>query len=123
MFRLLVDFNEVHDDCVRGLQEYAEGPRPLRKGDAVLVHDDGGEEALATVREAEGDLVTLAVNWSTFGAAGRQLQSQPTGVWVASHAVMQNIGGESLFKLIGQSGPGGVVLDSAIENSNEKTPA
>lgn len=72
MFRLLVDFNEVTPgDGVRGLQEYADAPRPLRPGDYILVHDDGEEEALGTVASVDDDVVDVAVEWATFGPAGR----------------------------------------------------
>jgi hypothetical protein len=80
MFKLLVDFNEVHNDRVRGLQRSAEGRRALRAGDAVLVHDDGEEEALGLVESVDGNLVRVRVNWATFGPAGH-LHLSPNGAW------------------------------------------
>jgi hypothetical protein len=84
---LLVDFNEVHRDRVEGLQRYAEGPRALREGDTVLVHDDGSEEAIGRVDRVAGDLVRVAVTWGTFGAAGRFRYVKP-GVWLSGDAVI-----------------------------------
>jgi hypothetical protein len=87
MFKLLVDFNEVRDDRVRGLQRYAEGPRTLRQGDWVLVHDDGEEEAWGGVEAVEGDLVRVRVDWRTFGPAGR-FHNLPNGTWVVRAAII-----------------------------------
>jgi hypothetical protein len=85
MFRLLVDFNEVRRDRVQGLQRYAEGSREIRVGDTVLVHDDGSEEALGRVELIAGELIRVAVEWSTFGPAGRFRYVKP-GVWLAGPA-------------------------------------
>jgi hypothetical protein len=85
MFRLMLDFNDAtRDGLFRALQEYAEGPRPLRKGDTVLAHDDGEHEAWASVEQTEGDLVFIAVDWDTFGEPGRlRTHWEPSGMWWA----------------------------------------
>jgi hypothetical protein len=85
MFTLLVDFNEIRDDRVRGLQRYATGPRALEPEDRVLVHDDGEEEAWGAVEAVEGGLVHVRVDWATFGPAGR-FHYLPNGGWVAGSA-------------------------------------
>src|SRR5690242_17454159 len=66
MFWLLTDFNEIEDDRVYGLIENARGPRDIRAGDAVVVHD-GGEHAFGIVEAVQGGLVTVEVEWGTFG--------------------------------------------------------
>jgi hypothetical protein len=66
MFRLLADFNEIHEDRVRGLVETLEGPRSVTAGDRILVHD-GGEEATGKVEQVENGLIYVLVDWSTFG--------------------------------------------------------
>lgn len=77
--RLLVDFNEIRDERVRGLQEYATGPREVREGDLVLLSDEENE-ALGRVEDVNArGLIRVLMDWATWGAAGRfQFAS---GVW------------------------------------------
>jgi hypothetical protein len=85
-FKLLTDFNGIHDDRIEGLQRYSEGPRDLRVGDRVLVHDDGNEEALGLVEAVAGELVRVKLDWATFGPAGH-LVFGPNGAWWVKTAV------------------------------------
>lgn len=71
MFRLLTDFNDIHDSTVTGLLEDAEGPQSLRIHDRVLLHDDGEHEAWGTVREIDNGLVRARLDWRTWGPPGR----------------------------------------------------
>jgi hypothetical protein len=80
IFKLLVDFNEIHNDRVTSLRRYAEGSGAIRVGDRVLAHDDGQEEALGRVESIEGELVRVRLTWATFGPAGH-LQLTPNGAW------------------------------------------
>lgn len=80
MLRLLVDFDRVRDGMVRGRLEDATGPRPLRVGDRVLLHDGGGHEAWGVVHALERDLAPVAIDWATWGPP-RTREVQPLGWW------------------------------------------
>jgi len=87
MFLLQVDFNEIDNDRVVGLQRYAEGPRPLEQGDRVLAHDEGEHEALGIVETVVGDRVRLRLEWSTFGPAGR-FRYVGSRAWLAGNVLV-----------------------------------
>jgi 5,6,7,8-tetrahydromethanopterin hydro-lyase len=113
MFRLLVDFNEIHNDRVAGLQLYSEGPRRLRAGDRVLVHDGAGEEALGRVESVDDGLIEVLVDWATFGAAS-------TGAEYRTLSVGEALVGEGnevahVDALVGsKTGPVGTAFASAL---------
>jgi hypothetical protein len=79
MFKLRVDFNDVREGHVRGLVEDASGPRALRTGDRVLLHDDE-HEAWGTVSAVEGGLVRAAIDCASWGPP-RHREVQPVAWW------------------------------------------
>ncbi len=77
-FQLLVDFNDIRQGRVSGLQQFASGPRDLRAGDLVLLHDDGEHNVWGTVVSLQRDLVEVELDWRTWvavtdAAAGDQV--------------------------------------------------
>jgi len=85
MIRLLADFNDIHDDLVKALAADTDCHRPLAVDDVVLLEDDGEHEAWGTVVEVtERGLVSVRIDWDTWGAAGRyrtQATEGPTERW------------------------------------------
>lgn len=103
LLRLLTDFNDIEgSNVVTGLAQGPYAPRPPREGDRILLHDDGEHEALGVVTRVDGDLVSAAIDWSTWGDAGRyqarDFQGQAQAWWVSTNG---NLGQPS-------SGLGGV---------------
>jgi hypothetical protein len=117
-FRLLTDFNESSGDSVHGLQRYVDGPRELRVRDRVILHDDGEEEALGLVEAVDGELVRVAVDWATFGPAGR-FRILPNGAWTAAPNtfVIGEVGAPALTRVFGVSNA--VLVGDEDENSAE----
>jgi hypothetical protein len=72
MHRLLVDFNDIDDEIVVGLDRDMTGPQSpsLQQGDRVRLHDDGEHEAWGVVVEVDGELISAEMDRSTWGPAG-----------------------------------------------------
>ena len=65
MIRLLTDFNDIEDgDLVTGLVENAPD---ASVGDRVLLHDDGAHEAFGRVESIANGIVTVRLDWATWG--------------------------------------------------------
>lgn len=68
MLRLFADFNDMQDGVVAGLQRYVDGPRPLQRGDRVLVHDGDGNHCWGDVERVDGELVYVLLDAATWMA-------------------------------------------------------
>jgi hypothetical protein len=96
MFRLLTDFNDINNGVVVGLPEDVEGPRALRIGDRVLLHDDGQHEAWGTVTRLLPGLVGLGVDLSTWADAGTYKTRERDGWFIVSNWAMPRMTGAGL---------------------------
>lgn len=97
MFKLLADFNEIEDGVVKGLLEDATGPRPLRVKDRVLLHDDGEHEVWGVVGNIEKGLVSVTLDWDTWGPAGRYRIQSKDSYWVISDFDLSGVGNSALI--------------------------
>ena len=85
MFRLLTDFNNIQNGAVVGLPEDAEGPRPLRVGDRVLLHDGGEHEAWGKVTHVAAGLLGVKVDMTTWADAGTYRASTRNGFLIVTN--------------------------------------
>ena len=68
-YDIWIDFNAIHDGLARTLRKFAKPSADLTPGARVIVGDDEGTTATATVESVEDNLVTLRVDASTVVSA------------------------------------------------------